>query len=153
MSKDLQALKMLLQVRSKISFFEGLTEDEISGLLTDVVIRKYKNHQVIFNEGETKDDSMYYLLKGKISVSKISQVSKIKTRLSTIVEPCLFGEMMHLTGEPRSATVESCEEDTIVIAFKTKNIEEQEITHISQFYKNVILELSNKINQMNKKAT
>lgn len=145
MSKDIKALEILLSISNKIPFFKGL--------ITDVNLFSYKNKQLTFREGDSKDDSMYYLLSGSLAVSKINEKTNIKVRLATIDEPTLFGEMMHLTGESRNATIEANTDNTLAIAFRTKNIEEQEVTHISQFYKNVIIEMSKKIDQMNKKLS
>jgi CRP-like cAMP-binding protein len=89
-------------------------------------------------------------LRGKLNINRKKQVdARSSVRIATIDRPALFGEMMRLTGEPRSATVESGESNTLVLAFKIRDFKEQ--TSISKFYKNVILELSAKIVQMNKK--
>lgn len=146
-----EALIKLLEISHKIPFFEGLEKVEIVKLLTDVKILNYKNKQNIFQEGEVKRNYVFYLLQGKIAISKNSSSTGTKTRLATINEPSLFGEMMRLTGEPRSATVDSAEDNTLVLAFKI--LEFKEVTPVSKFYKNVIRELSNKINNMNEKAT
>jgi CRP-like cAMP-binding protein len=150
MEEESKALKMLLSISDKIVFFDGLRNTEIVSLISDVKILNYENKRTIFKEGETGRNYLFYLLKGKISISKLSLESNSKVRLATIDQPSLFGEMMRLTGEPRSATVEAAEDNTIVLAFKVKDFTEN--TPVSKFYKNVILELSNKINNMNKKV-
>lgn len=145
-----KALKILLSISSKIPFFEGLREQEIVKLITDVKVLTYKNKQTIFTEGESSRDYIFYLLRGQLAISKNSLASGGKIRLATVTEPSLFGEMMRLTGEPRSATVESEDDNTLVLAFKI--LEFKEMTPVSKFYKNVIKELSNKINNMNNKV-
>jgi CRP-like cAMP-binding protein len=149
MNDENKALKLLLSISSKIVFFEGLKQEEIVKLITDVKILTYKNKQNIFSEGEMGRDYLFYLLRGQIAISKNSAASGSKMRLATISEPSLFGEMMRLTGEPRSATVDSVSDDTLILAFKI--LEFKEVTPVSKFYKNVIKELSNKINTMNSK--
>lgn len=145
-----KALKILLSISSKVPFFEGLRENEIVKLITDVKVLTYKNKQTIFTEGESSRDYMFYLLRGQLAISKNSLASGGKIRLATVTEPSLFGEMMRLTGEPRSATVESEDDNTLVLAFKI--LEFKEMTPVSKFYKNVIKELSDKINKMNNKV-
>jgi len=150
MSDNNDALKILLGISSKVPFFEGLKKEEIIKLITDVKVLTYKNKQTIFSEGETSRDYLFYLLRGQIAISKNSLASGGKVRLATITEPSLFGEMMRLTGEPRSATIDSAADNTLVLAFKI--LEFTEVTPVSKFYKNVIRELSNKINNMNSKV-
>lgn len=147
MADSQEALNKLLDISSKIPFFENLTKGEIVGLVSDVKILTYPNKQVIFHEGEGQRDYFFYLLRGKVAVSKRSDVSQVKIRLAVIDEPALFGEMMRLTGHPRNATVESIDDKTLVLAFKVKEF--KETTAISKFYKNAIRELANKIDKMN----
>lgn len=149
-NKEIDAMKMLLKISKKIPFFSILTKDEIEEIITEVKIITYKNKEIIFHEGETTSNYIYYLLKGRLYINRKKQIdSRSSVRIATIDKPALFGEMMRLTGEPRSATVESGESNTIVLAFRIKDFKEQ--TSISKFYKNVIIELSAKIVQMNKK--
>ncbi len=148
--KEIDAMKMLLKLSNKIPFFSILSKDEIEEIITEVKIITYKNKEIIFQEGETTRNYIYYLLKGKLYINRKKQIdARSSVRIATIDKPALFGEMMRLTGEPRSATVESRESNTIVLAFRIKDFKEQ--TSISKFYKNVIMELSAKIVQMNKK--
>ena len=148
--KEIDAMKMLLKISKKIPFFSILSKDEIEEIITEVQIITYKNKEIIFQEGETTRNYIYYLLKGKLYINRKKQIdARSSVRIATIDKPALFGEMMRLTGEPRSATVESGESNTLVLAFRIKDFKEQ--TSISKFYKNVIIELSAKIVQMNKK--
>ncbi|WP_419767978.1 Crp/Fnr family transcriptional regulator [Arcobacter sp.] len=148
--KEIDAMKMLLKISKKIPFFSILSKDEIEEIITEAKIITYKNKEIIFQEGETTRNYIYYLLKGKLYINRKKQIdARSSVRIATIDKPALFGEMMRLTGEPRSATVESGESNTLVLAFRIKDFKEQ--TSISKFYKNVIIELSAKIVQMNKK--
>ncbi|MGB5917987.1 cyclic nucleotide-binding domain-containing protein [Arcobacter sp.] len=148
--KDIDAMKMLLKLSGKISFFSILSKDEIEEIITEVKFITYKNKEIIFHEGETTRNYIYYLLKGRLYINRKKQIdARSSVRIATIDKPALFGEMMRLTGEPRSATVESGESNTLVLAFRIKDFKEQ--TSMSKFYKNVIIELSAKIVQMNKK--
>lgn len=145
-----EAMKMLLALSPKIPFFSILNEKEIKEIISEVMIITYKNRETIFQEGETNRNYIYYLLKGKLNINRKKQVdARSSIRIAIIDKPALFGEMMRLTGEPRSATVEAAEDKTLVLAFKIKEFREQ--TSIAKFYKNVIIELSDKIVQMNKK--
>ena len=148
--KKIDAMQMLLNLSPKIPFFSILSKDEIKEIISEVKIITYKNKEIIFQEGETTRNYIYYLLRGRLYINRKKQIdARSSIRIATIDKPALFGEMMRLTGEPRSATVESGESNTIVLAFKIKDFKEQ--TSISKFYKNVIIELSAKIVEMNKK--
>ncbi len=147
---EIDAMEMLLKLSPKIPFFSIMTKDEIKQIISEVKIITYKNKEVLFQEGETTRNYIYYLLRGQLNINKKKQVdAKSSIRIARIDKPALFGEMMRLTGEPRSATVEAGEPGTLVLAFKIRDFKEQ--TSISKFYKNVIIELSDKIVQMNKK--
>lgn len=147
-TKSENAMKALLNVSDKIEFFKNLSKEEIASLITDVRIISFKYGDLIFSEGDTLDDYLYYLIRGKISISKYMQGStSVKTMVTVIDRPSLFGEMMRFTGKPRSATVESLDNHTLVVAFSLN--ESIEDTPISRFYNNVICELSEKINKMN----
>lgn len=147
---EIDAMEMLLKLSPKIPFFSIMTKDEIKQIISEVKIITYKNKEIIFQEGETTRNYIYYLLRGQLNINKKKQVdAKSSIRIARIDKPALFGEMMRLTGEPRSATVEAGESGTLVLAFKIRDFKEQ--TSISKFYKNVIIELSDKIVQMNKK--
>lgn len=148
--EEIDAMEMLLKLSPKIPFFSIMSKDEIKQIISEVKIITYKNKEIIFQEGETTRNYIYYLLKGQLNINKKKHVdAKSSIRIARIDKPALFGEMMRLTGEPRSATVEAGEPNTLVLAFKIRDFKEQ--TSISKFYKNVIIELSEKIVQMNKK--
>jgi CRP-like cAMP-binding protein len=149
LKKDDEALNLLISLTDKIPFFSFLNKTEINELITEVRFFTYKNKDIIFNEGEINNDYIYYLLKGKIQIKKYYKNTSLKTTIAIINKPSLFGEMMRITGEPRSATVESSEDKTLVLAFKIREFEESQT--IAKFYKNVIIELTNKIKDMNDK--
>ncbi|MCW8837204.1 MAG: cyclic nucleotide-binding domain-containing protein [Thiovulaceae bacterium] len=142
------AFNALLNVSSKIDFFKNLSENDIKALISDVKINKYKYGEVIFHESDSGNDNLYYLIKGKISISKYMQgTTSIKTMVTVIDKPSLFGEMRRFTYKPRSATVTSLDNQTLVVEFKLKDF--NEATALAKFYRNVICELSEKINKMN----
>ena len=142
------AMQTLLKISSKIDFFENLRDEEIKELILDVKMVSYKEGEIIFKEGDTETEHLYYLLRGKISIDKyINDLKNLQSRITTIDEPSLFGEMRFFTGEPRSATVESLDDRTLVIQLKFQHFVEDNA--LSIFYRNVICELSNKISKMN----
>ena len=142
------AMYALLKISDKIDFFQDLSHEEIEDLISNVKITSYKYGEIIFRENDTDNDHLFYLLRGKISINKyMDDTEDLTSRITTITEPSLFGEMMTFTGEPRSATVESLDNNTLVIEFQLKDFTED--SAISVFYKNIIRELSKKINKMN----
>ncbi len=59
-----EAVVKLLEIKDKIKFFRNLEDDEIVILLKNVIFKKYVRNEIIFSQGENKDDYIYYLLSG-----------------------------------------------------------------------------------------
>lgn len=143
-------LETLLSVKDKIPFFASLTPAELKQIIEEVKIFTYKNKNIIFTEGNTTSNYIYYLLYGSINILKSKNGSEsTRIRIQRIDKPSLFGELGVLTGEARNATVEAGEDKTLILAFKVKEFEIK--TTAAKFYKNVIVELGRKITAMNQK--
>ncbi len=147
------ALAKLLQIRSRITFFKGLTPDEISDLIFNIRFQKFADGEKLFEEGDTKTKEIYFLMTGNVEISIISKETNEKIPLVTFDKPTLFGEMRSFIGEPRTATATAGENGAILITFLIKESKEsQSPIAFSKFYKNVITALSKKIMDMNSKA-
>jgi len=146
------ALAKLLQIRSRITFFKGLTEDEISDLIFNIRFQRFEPGEVLFKEGDTKTKEIYFLMNGTVDLTLFSKETNKDIFLATIDKPTLFGEMRSFIGEPRTATATAGPAGTILITFLIKESKEtQSPIAFSKFYKNVIQALSKKIMAMNEK--
>ncbi len=140
------ALEKLLQMRSKITFFKGLTQEEVSNLIFNIRFQRFGPSEVLFEQGDTKTKEIYYLITGSIDLNVSG------TKVATIDKPTLFGEMRSFIGEPRTATAISGTQGAILITFLIKESKEtQAPIAFAKFYKNVIQSLSKKIMEMNAK--
>jgi CRP-like cAMP-binding protein len=102
--------------------FKNLTEETSSSLAENLQTVEFSKGIVIFNAGD-KGDSFYVIKKGIINVFITAPDSDDKVILSNLNEGDYFGEMALLTGEPRSASVESAT-DVTLIRLEKKGFEE-----------------------------
>ena len=102
--------------------FKNLTEEISSSLAENLKTVDYPKGIVIFNAGD-KGDSFYVIKKGIVNVFITAPDSDDKVILSNLTEGDYFGEMALLTGEPRSASVETAT-DVSLIRLEKKGFEE-----------------------------
>jgi CRP-like cAMP-binding protein len=93
--------------------FKNLNEELTSSLAKNLETIEYPTGTVIFNAGD-EGDSFYVIKKGTVSVFITAPDSEEKVTLSNLHEGDYFGEMALLTGEPRSASVETASEVTLI---------------------------------------
>ena len=147
------ALQKLLQLKNKINFFKGLTNEEVADLLFNIRFQRFEAKEELFHQGCTKTKEIYYLLNGTIDLYLLSKESQKNEFLLSIDKPTLFGEMRAFIGEPRTATAIAGEGGAILITFLIKESKESQAPiAFSKFYKNVIQILSKKILDMNEKV-
>jgi len=82
-------------------------------LSENVKVVDYPKNKIIFNAGD-QGDSFYVIKNGSVRVFIEAPVSKEKIILSTLSEGDYFGEMALLTGGPRSASVETVSNVTLL---------------------------------------
>jgi len=146
------ALSKLLQIKSKISFFKGLADDEISDLIFNIRFQRFEADEVLFEEGDEKTKEIYYLMAGAVDLFLFSQETQKNMFLVSLDKPTLFGEMRSFIGEPRTATAKAGKSGAILITFLIKESKETQAgIAFTKFYKNVIQILARKIMDMNAK--
>jgi CRP-like cAMP-binding protein len=102
--------------------FKNLTDETLSSLSENLKIVNYPKGTIIFHAGD-KGDSFYVIKEGTVNVFITAPDSEEKVILSNLNESDYFGEMALLTGEPRSASVESAT-DVSLIRLEKKAFEE-----------------------------
>ena len=102
--------------------FKNLTDETLSSLAENLKIVNYPKETIIFHAGD-KGDSFYVIKEGTVNVFITAPDSEEKVILSNLNESDYFGEMALLTGEPRSASVESAT-DVSLIRLEKKAFEE-----------------------------
>ena len=93
--------------------FKDLDEEKFNSLSRNVEVVNYPKNKIIFNAGDF-GDSFYVIKSGSVRVFIEAPVSEEKIILSTLSEGDYFGEMALLTGGPRSASVETLSDVTLL---------------------------------------
>lgn len=138
------ALEKLLEIKSMISVFSGLENEDIKSIVTNVNFQKFAVMETIIYERDT-DNLVYFMLKGSCDVIVNRQV------VGRLERGALFGEMSTILQKPRVASVKATTMDTTVISFNIL-IEDLSINYkaFSILLKNVAVELSKKVDNVNK---
>jgi CRP-like cAMP-binding protein len=103
-----------LHFLSKLNLFSNFNESELQLILTNLKSYNFKENEILTKEGEG-GDQMFILLEGNVNVFKFNE-SKEKNENVAILGPGdVFGERTLLLGEPRSATIMTKGEGSILI--------------------------------------
>jgi CRP-like cAMP-binding protein len=144
--KTTTAMDKLLLLKSRIPFFSGLTNQNIVELIENVRIVQFKPSELIFEEGDTSNKDIYYLLSGSLDILKKDSQNDKEKKITIMKEPTLFGEMRAITGKNRTTTIKTSKDGALVLIFTLKVTQD---SGKALFYRNVIDELSKKIVNMN----
>lgn len=99
------------ELLSKNNIFNEIDAKIAEEIHNKLIIRKYKKKMIIFMEGEPAD-YIYFILQGKIKLSKISAEGQEKI-VQIIQEGQFFGEVPVLDGGTHPLTAETLEEAEI----------------------------------------
>lgn len=91
--------------------FEGLSAGELSEIVHIMQIRRLRDGQVLFHEGD-EGDAWYVVFEGQLSVTRADVLGPVREIAVSGPRACV-GEMAVLDGSPRSATVTACGEATV----------------------------------------
>jgi len=137
----------LLGISDKIYLFDGISKEDIIRITKNVTFKSYKKGDIIMSAGDKTKD-IYFVLHG------LSVVVVDKTKIvATIDAGNMFGEMSFLTKKPRSATILAHKEGTLIISFEINEDKCNEIFSypFARLYRNISLDLTHKIEKLNKK--
>ena len=104
----------LLPILSKVELFEGLTEAELADVARICKQREYRTGQTITNQGEAGGE-LFVIADGFVEV--LVSPSSLNPTPRTVVHlgrGQLFGEMALVDYGPRSATVKSIADHTLI---------------------------------------
>ena len=91
----------------KFSMFENLSDDELSLIAKETVVRHYEADEVVCEEGSASD-TMFFIDSGAVAVAKQG------VTLARLAAGDYFGEMSLITGDPRNATVTTQEPSVLL---------------------------------------
>ncbi|MCK5110286.1 MAG: cyclic nucleotide-binding domain-containing protein [Arcobacteraceae bacterium] len=141
-------IKEILLEKEKITFFKDLEDDEIKLLLENVILKRFLPNEIIFSQGEDKDDYMYYIVNGSVKVMNKSKNGLLR-KIITLHKSTLLGEMKPILKEGRTATCIAGVDGAIAIGFTIKEDIKQPAKVYEKFYKNVSKILIQKLQEEN----
>jgi len=145
------AVEKILEVKDKIKFFNDLEDNEIKILLKNVHFKKFKQNEIIFSQGENKDNCIYYIMKGYVNIL-IKGTDGNTRKVATLNTSTLIGEMKPMLNEGRTATCIAGTMGAIVIGFEINHGSIDENTPgYAKFYRNMSFILAHKIQETNKR--
>ena len=97
---------------SAIPLFAGFTQGEFEEFIKLMNVQQYSPGEVIVREGD-KGKSVYIIASGSVQVYT-TMLAGDKVMLAKLMPSEFFGEIAFLTGKPRTATIETIEDTTIL---------------------------------------
>jgi len=116
MNNNLNDSNLLISNRAKqlenIEFFQGMTMPELTELAGMMKIVKVKKNSIIINQGDLSR-SLFVIIQGRLKVSATDKEGN-QTIFTFMNDGDFFGELSLLDEAPRSATVSSVEDCTVL---------------------------------------
>lgn len=97
---------------SAVPLFAGLTQGEFEEFAKLMNVQQYGPGEIIVREGD-KGKSVYIIASGSVKVYT-TMLSGDMVELAKLMPSEFFGEIAFLTGKPRTATIETLEDTTIL---------------------------------------
>lgn len=147
-----ESKKRLLQIKSKLLFFENCTDMELIHVVENVKVLKLEASEKIFLENEPTKE-MYFVVSGTIDILKKIKKQEDPQIIGNILSNDVFGEIAYINQEPRTATAQVSEKSpAILISFNIKeNISENMEYIYMKIYLNFAQLLAKKLNKANLK--
>ncbi len=101
--------KETIQLLSKCDLLRHLPPEEVERILPFVQTRHLDGGEILFNAGDA-GDALYIVARGKVDVLSAGEHRNghvVGEKLAELGEGDAFGEMALLSGEPRTATIQS----------------------------------------------
>jgi len=101
----------LLEGMARTPLFEGASEDTISRLAAQGVLRRFRRGTYLFHQGDEAPD-VYFLVTGRVEISSLSSNGHRQLH-TTLDAPQFFGELGVLGDQPRSAAALALEDSEV----------------------------------------
>ncbi len=138
-----QSLQKLLNVSHKIAIFEGISKEELKALVYDVRFKRYTKSETIITQNESSEE-VFFLLRGECHALQDGKT------IGKLYEGDTFGEIGVITRTPRSASVVSASEETLLLSYK---IDEENLDFnakaIATLYRNLASAINDKLQKLN----
>ena len=136
---------MEITLLKQASLFKGLNEDQLRTIAQHVTVKNCLKNVILVQEGQ-HPDAMFIVLTGKVKIYVSDEEGK-ELVLSTLGPGDYFGELALLDGAPRSATVSTIENATLVRM--DKNQFDACVNRIPQIALNMLTNLASCIRNLN----
>ncbi len=141
-------MSMLLAVRKKIHFFDGLSDEEIVALIQHSEFIRPNKDDHIFEQGDFGKE-VFYIINGKVDIYGYNENvggDDPFSHLITLDEGMVFGEIGAITGESRTARATVLSDDALILSITvcTETTCENALGFV-KMYKNIIDSLSSKL--------
>ena len=144
----------LIKCINQVPFFDEFTKKDKEKLIErSGMFKKYeKIGYTLFSDGG-KGESMFVILEGVISITRANlKGDKEKPFvLATLKKGSVFGEISLLGNQKRTTSAITASSPVIVMEIDKKTIESFDLTMRELFYKQMILILIRRLDEMNKK--
>lgn len=144
-----KAQSMLLTIRDRIHFFDGMEEGEILDVLESVDFLRLKKDDTVFEQFSSGKE-IYYIIKGDVTISGYSEkgvaAEDNHASLTILEEGQVFGELGPILGESRSARASVASSDAFIMVMELK---EEESLSMSKVYRNLMRSLARKLIRTN----
>ncbi len=121
----MQDLKRAVWYLNKVSFLQGLNEEQISHLAEHTELREIKRREVVYLPGDP-GDSVFLVNSGRVKISKVTRDGKALT-LAYCGPSELFGETCIVGNTPREEMAEVME--TAILSEIDRGVFENLISH------------------------
>ena len=101
----------LVEGMARTPLFEGASEDTISRLAAQGVLRRFRRGTYLFHQGDEAPD-VYFLVTGRVEISSLSSNGHRQLH-TTLDAPQFFGELGVLGDQPRSAAALALEDSEV----------------------------------------
>ena len=146
-----EIIEQLIKVKNKINLFDDLSDYQIRLLVKDIIFKKYKRNEIIFRQGEEKNQFIYFILAGSIKVA-VTDGFGVRKTITTVTQGSIIGELQAILENKRTASCIAASEDNILIGFTINTYNYKEHGNVyAIFYKNLSRILALKINDTNSK--
>jgi len=111
MNRRTITLEQIILFLLETPMFEGLSAGELSEIVHIMQIRRLRDGQALFTEGD-EGDAWYVVFEGEVAVVRAEELGPVRL-IATLGPRACVGEMAVLDGSPRSASVTARGEATV----------------------------------------
>ncbi|MEW6109599.1 MAG: cyclic nucleotide-binding domain-containing protein [Nitrospirota bacterium] len=105
-----------LDIIREVPLFNGLNNNLLRKLLTDLVEKKYNAGDIIFSEGDD-GKALYIVMDGSVKIAK--KIDSGENTLAVLGPGSYFGELALINQSPRFATAVAEKDSNLLIMYKS----------------------------------